>query len=355
MSDIEIMTRYEELEGLRSVWNEQAATHLRSLYMTFEWVTSLWESHLDRKNASFVIARDGATLRGIFPLTHHVIKKHHVPFHQYGLVTNNYGRNHNGLIIFGDHLPGLEALFEHLDEEPWDVMQVGSVADDSGTLAWLKEYERHGRYRLVLEPYVASPYLRLGESWEDYLRTQSSNFRSDMKRKWNKAMSRRTEFTVVTRPEEVTRALEEIYAIEMNSWKEGTSTSITTQPLAQKFYEIFLPKAAENGWLYLVLLRMDGEPVAYDMGILYADTYYMLKTSYDQRAKDWSPGLVLRQFVMQELYKRHVREHDFLGDDEPWKMRWTQTVRKHWNAYLYNRKRVRANLYARVRQLVKQD
>lgn len=354
MPEVEIITRDEDIAGLREAWNKQAASHLKSLYMTFDWVTSLWESHMAKQNTSFMIVKDGSRIEAIFPLTHQVVKKRYMTFQQYGLVTNNYGRNHNGLILFGNHNTCLERWFDYLDRGPWDIVLLSSIPEDSDTLNWVKQYEQSGRYRLVLERYVASPYLELKWGWEEYLRNQSSNFRSDMKRKWNKAMALHTEFSVYTKPEELNRAMEEIYAIERNSWKEETNTSITTQPMAMQFYNVFLPKAAENGWLYLVILRMEGSPVAYDMGILYADRYYMLKTSYDQRWKGVSPGLALRQFIMQELFKMGVKEHDFLGDDEPWKMRWTQTLRQHWNLYLYNAKRIKPHIYSRIRQLFKQ-
>jgi len=345
-----IITDHSILGGLRQEWNELVASRLGNLYMTFEWVTSLWESHLGMRDTEFVILKAASQLQGIFPLTRQVVRKMHMPFCQYGLVTNNYGQNHNDLILFHHQSACMDSLLNYLREKRWDIFFVGSVPSDSKTILLLRELEGYYNYRLIKEPYVSSPFLTLNGTWETFIERKSGNFRSDLQRKWNKTKHNRTEFKIYSQPGDVDHILEEICKIESNSWKEDSKTSITTQPIAKKFYNIFLPKAAENGWLYVVIFYIDGKPAAYDMGILFANKYYMLKTSYDLEFKQWSPGTILRQFVIQELYKMNVGEHDFLGSDDAYKMRWTDTVRKHWNIYLYNKNRPVSAFYSFIRE-----
>lgn len=336
------------LDAIRDEWNA-AAREQGNLYLTPEWILSLWESHFARRGVEFFTFRNGV-LGGVVPLVPEPIRKHGIRFLQYGLVTNRYGRNHNEILLRGDPAQGLRIVLAELRRRRCDIFLVGSVAADSPTAELLERVAPQERFRPVREDYVRSPYLPLEGSWDDFLRGKSANFRSDLKRKANKAARAGVEIRLLTEPADVPLLLETVYAIEERSWKERSQTSITTNPTARTFYDRFLPRAAQAGWLHSFVLQLEGRPAAYDMGILYAGRYYMLKTSYDTQWSEWSPGIVLREHVVRNLFERAAREHDFLGDDEPWKLRWTGHLRHHRNYYLYDTKRLPAALYSMLRE-----
>jgi hypothetical protein len=180
----------------------------------------------------------------------------------------------------------------------------------------LRSVSREEGFRVVTESGAKSPYLTLEGDWDAYLKGQTPNFRSDLKRKGNKARRSGLEIRRFTDAGSVSTVLEAIYSIEAKSWKESTQTSITTNPQARVFYDRFLPRAAEAGWFESFLLYFEGTPAAYDMGVRFANRYYMLKTSYDQAFSEQSPGVVLREHVVRHLYETGCGEHDFLGDDD---------------------------------------
>ena len=342
----EILSDPASVEALRSEWTSAVDREHGNLYTTYEWCSSLWKAHLDCRGVEFHVLRDGDLLRGIVPVTRTSIRKLQFPLRMQGLLTNLYGRNHNELILFGDRKEAFRCLLETMRGDRWDIFLLGSITTRGETHRIVDSLESRAGFRIVREPYVSSPYLSLTGDWAGYLARQSGNFRSDLKRKQKRASQAGMEIQVFTRPEEVAEAVSSMYAIETKSWKEGTGTSITTQAHARRFYDVFLPQAAARGWLHCVLLKLNGGPAAFDMGVLYAGKYYMLKTSYDQEWKDVSPGFVLRAYVIEQLYRMGVREHDFLGDPEPWKLRWTDEIRGHENLYLYNTYRPLANLYS---------
>lgn len=347
MSHLEhrVLTDPAEVESLREAWNGLADTAGHNLYATYEWATSLWESHFEHRGVDFHVLSDGNALRGVVPLTRTRTEKLGIRLATLGLLTNAYGRNHNDLILGGDRHEAFLALLESLQESRWDNLILGSILAGA-TQDMVHALHERGHYRVLSQPYVDSPYLTLTGDWQTFLAGRSGNFRSDLQRKERRAAALGMRIRVLSQPEEVREALDSIYAIERQSWKESSGTSITTQALSQRFYEVFLPMAAARGWLHCVLLELSGKPAAFDMGILHGGKYYMLKTSYDQAWQDVSPGFVLRARVIEQLYRRGVAEHDFLGDPEPWKLRWTSEIRKHWNLYLYNTRRPAANLYS---------
>ena len=63
------------------------------------------------------------------------------------------------------------------------------------------------------------------------------------------------------------------------------------------------------------------------MGVLLNNRYYMLKTGFDENFGHLSPGVYIRQHVVKLLIASGVSEHDFLGDADPYKLRWTSLQR----------------------------
>jgi len=348
----EVLTDPAHVSELRDVWNRNADAAGLNLYASYEWVTSLWESHLAFRDTRFHALRSGGDLRSVVPLTRGETQKLGITLSILGLLTNRYGRNHNDLIIFGDKPETFLSLLDALQPEAWDILFLGSIHSEE-TRGIVESLQSRGRYRLIPERYVESPYLSLGGDWSSVLAGRSANFRSDLKRKQKRATQAGATFRVLKEPSDVPQALAAMYAIETHSWKESSGTSITTQAHSRNFYDVFLPKAAERGWLHCVLLELEGTPAAFDMGVLHGGKYYMLKTSYDQAWQDVSPGFVLRAHVIEQLCMMGVTEHDFLGDPEPWKLRWTDEIRKHWNLYLYNTRRPAANLYSAAVRLLR--
>ena len=87
------------------------------------------------------------------------------------------------------------------------------------------------------------------------------------------------------------------------------------------------------------------------MGVRFANRYYMLKTSYDQAYSEQSPGVVLREHVVRHLYETGCGEHDFLGDDEPWKMRGRPRFADTRTTTSTTRRGLGANIYSLLKRL----
>ena len=337
------------LEAFRPEWN-QAALERGNLYLTYEWVRSLWESHFNAQGVEFLL-HGSDPWTALLPLAFDEIRSRGFRLRAALPVTNHYGRNHNDLLLRQPMDAALRWVLSAARERRADLFALASLSDDSPTGPVLRQAAADRGFRIITEPGAKSPYLTLEGNWDTYLKGQSSNFRSDLKRKGNKARRSGLEIRRFTDAASVSTVLEAIYAIEAKSWKESTQTSITTNPLAQVFYQRFLHRAAEAGWFESFLLYFEGTPAAYDMGVRFANRYYMLKTSYDQAWSEQSPGVVLREHVVRHLYETGCGEHDFLGDDEGWKMRWTSAIRGHTHYYLYDTRSPKANVYSLLRQL----
>jgi CelD/BcsL family acetyltransferase involved in cellulose biosynthesis len=184
-----------------------------------------------------------------------------------------------------------------------------------------------------------SPYIELHPTWEALLAALPKKMRWTI-RKSEKDLSALGSLTYeeVTAPEGVASLLAAIYEIEQKSWKEQSGTSITAQAGQREFYESCVAQGAQAGILSAHVLRLDGKPIAYILGIAAGDGVFLdQKESFDLAYSEHSPGHVLKHFAIERLLARGVKLYDLMGECEQYKMRWTSKTYTRLSLALYNR------------------
>ena len=183
-----------------------------------------------------------------------------------------------------------------------------------------------------------SPYIELRNSWDELIAGLPKKMRWTI-RKGEKTLSEKgkLEYKYICEAQSVSFLLESILEIERSSWKEESRTSLTAQTWQQEFFEALIGIAAEAGILSAHLLCLDGEPIAYVLGLEAGDGVFLdLKESFSSAHADFSPGHVLKRFVMESLIARGVHTYDFMGQCETYKMRWTNKTYRSLTYALFN-------------------
>jgi CelD/BcsL family acetyltransferase involved in cellulose biosynthesis len=184
----------------------------------------------------------------------------------------------------------------------------------------------------------------------------SRNLRSQLGRR-RRALEREGSLgfrTAVGGDEELERDLAAFFRVESSGWKSGTGTAILSDPRTERLYTDFTRAAAAAGWLRLHLLELDGVPVAADLNCVFAGGMFLVKTGFDKRYGQFSPGLVLRGEVLRAAVQEGCRFYDFLGGPDGYKLRWTTELRPRMAIRAY-RGAVRplALYHARLRPVLK--
>lgn len=187
---------------------------------------------------------------------------------------------------------------------------------------------RAAGYRTVEVAGVRSPYLELPGTWEELLGSVSRNLRSQLGRR-RRALERagRLRFRTTAGGEELERDLGMFLRVESSGWKSGAGTAILSDPRTERLYRDFAGAAAAAGWLRLHLLELDGVALAADLNCMFAGGTFLIKTGFDERYGQFSPGLVLRGEVLRAAIQDGSRFYDFLGGPDSYKLRWTTELR----------------------------
>ncbi len=111
------------------------------------------------------------------------------------------------------------------------------------------------------------------------------------------------------------------------------STSSPTYPASV----ITVASAMQNGTLRIGLLDLEGVPIAFDFNLVCRETMHNFKLGFRKEHANISPGILLKSFVLQSLFnsKEKLKEYDFMGISESYKLNWSKQVRQHCRVTVY--------------------
>jgi CelD/BcsL family acetyltransferase involved in cellulose biosynthesis len=124
------------------------------------------------------------------------------------------------------------------------------------------------------------------------------------------------------------RSLGDVFEIEARCWKQVSNTAMNSQDGVHRFYGTLAERCADRGWLRLYLLLLDGQPVAHIFGAVYGNTYYALKTSFDEAYQHLSPGAVLVAHAIRDAFAQGFSTVDLLGQPSRWKNEFATGMRE---------------------------
>jgi CelD/BcsL family acetyltransferase involved in cellulose biosynthesis len=187
------------------------------------------------------------------------------------------------------------------------------------------------------------PYIPITQSWDVYLKSLSKKHVSNLRGR-AKGLHRlgAVQCEIVTGGVDLDRTLQEAFMLEAAAWKGQAGTAILNGSERLTFYHRLLNLAAEQGWLRLHFLTLDGKRIAVQIALLFHNKLYILKSGYDPHYAAFAPSLILCEMMLREAWNHHFSEVDFLGSSERWKLEWAKEARAHsWLFVFPNRPRTR--------------
>jgi len=313
---VRVLRDLTALVDMRSDWNRLAALDA-SPFVTYEWISSWWNALGDGEPLCLLLLDPDGGLRA-------------------------------GACCRRSPSGWLTATTDRKHSEEWDVV----AADDASRRRVWHEiarlaprrvmltplHERHadqaaealeaGGYRTMRHVAQIRPYVPLPDTWDDLLASLSANLRWQFRRS-RRGLEAGTTLVLRTTSSEVglARDLDIFLELEASGWKGREGTAILGDPRAELLYRDFAAQAARQGWLRLSILESDGVPVAATYSCVFAGKAFLLKSGFDERRAKHRPGLVLVGEDMRRSIEEGLREYDFLGAAEAYKMRWGAETR----------------------------
>jgi CelD/BcsL family acetyltransferase involved in cellulose biosynthesis len=303
---VPIESDVEAFESLRSAWSELAAA-TENVFATWEWNTVWWKRLGGGRTLHIEVDRDahGHPI-AILPL----FLWHRSPLR----VVRQVGCEG------GDELGPICRPDDR-------VAAAGALLDVLGGLrahVFLGEcLPRDAEWRVLLGGSVlsheASPVIALdAPDWDAFLRTRSSNFREQVRRRERKLFrERNARFRLAEDPSRLDADLDALFALHAARWEGRPTSFMRREPLHREFAR----HALELGWLRLWLLEVDGAPRAACLGFRYGGVESYYQGGRDPAWDAYSVGFVLLAHAVREALAGGMREYRLLRGGEPYKYR----------------------------------
>lgn len=320
---------------------------------TWEWFDATLAAFPEARECRVVFARSGAEVVGVLPIVRSAggIAGHCL------LHANEFYGGRNGPLIRSEDPQVVRAMLDGLDcaFSGWSVLHLILT---NGFDQAVRTACAQGEYRLLTNEYQSSPYFPLCASADEFAASMTRGLKQLLRTTGRKlAAVGHCEYRFHGPRADPDALLEAIFNVEKRSWKQAAGTAITTQPSQERFYRAMFPRMALAGMLRAMTLHVDGDPVAYNFGLVRGGVFCCLKHSHIETFNKLSPSYLLNLELIDRLREEGVLAYDFMALPEPHKLRWSDRVsvyeRRH--ALLFARgPRGRAELLAyRMRGVAK--
>lgn len=202
----------------------------------------------------------------------------------------------------------------------WDVLVFKWVLDGSSSSELLK----NDPMSVVTVSHFCD-YLDCSRPYEEIFAGFSSNFRSNLNKARNKLKRESgVEFTAVSDPSELPRALDDFIRIEASGWKgkRGEHTAIQLDASLVKFYRGLIDELGPKGHIVINMLRVGGDLIAAQFCANVGETLYVLKLAYDERWSRVAPGNMLMEWVIQQAGGNGSPRYLNMVNDPAWFKAW---------------------------------
>lgn len=343
-TDLEIITieSEEDFFALEKDWNRLLGeSGSDNIFLTFEWLTCWWKVFKKNKKLFILLVKEADEIIGIAPF---MISKARKFFIEFGIITfiGMKSSAYGDLIIKRNRSEVLRAILKFLVDKTtlWDVIVLKQIPEDSPNLSFLKEFE--GNSKFLWEKRNATPcfYIPLKDGWESYFANFSSRERKNFRlhaKKLNEIGEVRFIHYGNNGDEDVSKIIPTIIEIFNKRWEAKKKVSPLLLPEKREFIEEVAKCFQKKNWLDLVILKCNGQIVAYILGFCYNRKYWSWNTAFDPDFSKFGPGALILKEVIEYAFKKNLSEFDILQGKHPYKTKMARGERKTFEILIFKK------------------
>ena len=230
------------------------------------------------------------------------------------------------------HTPIGAALRDFIRQLPGMTLLVGITQQDPAILPPPASTD------VVTFDYIKTARVNISGSFEEYWQSRGKNLRHNITRQRNRLAREMiaTRLEIVTKPEKMAEAIADYAELETRGWKGKSNSAVRGDDAQSRFYVAILETYAKSGRARVWRYFFNDMLVASDICIHKADELIILKTTYNEKMKGFSPAQLMRHEALRQLFDNgEFRRIEFFGPVKDWHTKWTDDFRTmyHMNCY----------------------
>jgi CelD/BcsL family acetyltransferase involved in cellulose biosynthesis len=203
-------------------------------------------------------------------------------------------------------------------------------------------------------PYIATGTIELPAQWDTYLSGRSENLLANLRRRQHKIEREHGPVSLDVRDAEsdVTAAIGHYSDLESVGWKAKRGTALVRGNKQWLFYCETMESFCRDKRGRIYVLRFGDDVAAACLAVVADNTAYLLKTTHNEKMRSVAPGMMLRRYFIESLYRRepNVRRIEIYGALNESQRPWITGVREMYHANVY-RGQVIAALHSLTRRM----
>ena len=325
----------DEIAPLAAEWDALAERLRAGPFLTPDWIEAHWSAFDGGRLAIIVARRDGA-LGAVLPL----VRRRGTARSVTNAQTPHFGMLSEDAELTTHALNALERLGVSR-------LALSYVDRDDPLAVAVRERARADRRLLAERVMLRSPYIAIDGTLANYQERLTSSFRSSLRRRTRRlAKLGDVELDLQDGSRELDELLAEGWRLEGAGWKGRAGTAVAARPATERFYEEVARRFAVRDGLQLSFLRLDGRAIAFMMGLKQEGVLYLLKGGFDPEYERLSPGQLLQERVIANSFATGLARIELLGDAEPYKLHWTDSVHERVSLQSFRRSALRCAQWA---------
>ena len=340
--------------ALEPEWDELVSrSPADSLFLSWAYVSSWWSIYGEGCQLRVLTARDGdGRLCGLAPLVLGPGQGHrrHLRFLTFlGALGDTLSEYLDFVVLPGLEHEVLPEFWRIMSTElaGWDVVSLPLVPASSTTIDVLKQQAGGDAGRLRQPSAHVSPFIRLDNDWDAYLRLRSRSFRRGFQSTWNRAHRHAVRVLHAGVDIPIGSALDRLIALNRARWGDAGLAFHTDEFCA--FHRLLAPKLLAKGQVSVMLLQLDGKDAAIRYDFVYGRRLWVFQGGWDPDLGALAPGKILTAYSIQWCIENGLDEYDFLAGDASYKRAWSTDTRHLVDLELSHPRSLRAKAYTSLR------
>jgi CelD/BcsL family acetyltransferase involved in cellulose biosynthesis len=350
----------DDILEYREIWNELFDSDEYEASTSFEWTNALLKTELKEKDTFLLmLLKNSEEIVGIVPLI--VSEKRKYGF---SLITifpiSEYYNTHSDILLknISEELVKILITSIYRLDYRWDIFRMRRFVEDSIIIDHIESYLKKASIKYEIRRTEPSFFITLASDYSEYLKKRSGKFRNYLRRMEKKLNAiGHVEISKLNNYDSISDAYKQLLYVEEKSWKHKHGTAISSIKKQEDFYRELCEEAIKRGWLHLIFLYLNNEPIAYNIGLIKDKKYLYLKTSFDEDFRKLGPATLLRAKLIEELIINGVKYFDFPGEPYEWERQWTDELQWHKSLLIYNNtfKAKLFSIYNAVKKIIPQS
>jgi CelD/BcsL family acetyltransferase involved in cellulose biosynthesis len=332
----------ELVEQLAPAWRALCDEAADEIFYRPEWTQAYLRAFAPEAKITVISAWAGDRLRALLPLLRGRTWISGLPAVRLSIP----GNVHSARLGFplspgeqGEH--ALQAMWQAVKELPgWSLLDVSHVLEGSG-MDRLAALARRESFSVARKRTSQTLYLTVHASsagapkdLPPWMAQTRPKFRSHLRRS-RRQLEEQGTLALQHYAAAVPEALKKFYGLEASGWKGAEGTAIQCDRRTRQFYDAVAQAAAQQGYLSLDFLELNGKPIAGHLGFNFQGRYFLVKAGYDESYRRYGPGQLLVNEILTQTLQRGLREFDFVGPATWDEGRWASARRTSYRIFIF--------------------